>query len=129
MKSFIALALASVASAATQKYHIDAETRSFRDEFNRFRIFHGFNTVLKKPNYLPITDHFDFDMSLADEDFQYMKDWGTKIVRLGVMWESVETSPGYYDMDYLNSIDNLINKFGDAGIAVIVDNHQDMFSR
>jgi endoglycosylceramidase len=85
--------------------------------------------VLKKPDYLPIEDHFDFDMSLTDIDFQYMQEWGTKLIRLGVMWESVETSPGSYDMDYLDKVESLINKFGDAGIAVIVDNHQDLFSR
>lgn len=52
-----------------------------------------------------------------------MKDWGTKIVRLGVMWESVERSPGVYDMAYLDEMDKLINRFGDYGMAVIVDNH------
>jgi len=58
-----------------------------------------------------------------------MKDWGAKIVRLGVMWESVERSPGVYDMAYLDEMDKLINRFGDYGMAVIVDNHQDLFSR
>ena len=45
------------------------------------------------------------------------------------MWESVEREPGVYDLDYLDKVDKLINKLGDAGIAVIVDNHQDLFSR
>jgi len=45
------------------------------------------------------------------------------------MWESVETSPGQYDMEYLNKVEKLINRLGDAGMAVIVDNHQDLFSR
>ena len=117
------LALASLASAQAQKWTIDAATRSFRDDQNRFRIFHGFNTVLKKPDYIPIEDHFDFDMSITDLDLQYMQEWGTKIIRLGVMWESVETSPGSYDMDYLDKVEDLISKFEDAGIAVIVDNH------
>ena len=44
-------------------------------------------------------------------------------MRLGVMWESVERTPGVYDTDYLDKIDALINRFGDYGIAVIVDNH------
>ena len=62
-------------------------------------------------------------MSISDEDLKYMQAWGTKIIRLGVMWESVERSPGVYDTEYLDKIDALINKFGDYGIAVIVDNH------
>ena len=62
-------------------------------------------------------------MSISDEDLQYMKDWGAKIVRLGVMWESVEREAGVYDRDYLDQMDKLINRFGDYGMAVIVDNH------
>lgn len=58
-----------------------------------------------------------------------MEEWGTKIIRLGVMWESVETSPGFYDMEYLGKVESLINKLGAHDIAVIVDNHQDLFSR
>jgi hypothetical protein len=30
-----------------------------------------------------------------------MRDWGIKIVRLGVMWEAVEQQEGVYDMNYL----------------------------
>lgn len=62
-------------------------------------------------------------MSIVDQDIQYLKEWGAKIIRLGVMWESVERQPGVYDTDYLEKVDKLINKLGDAGIAVIVDNH------
>ena len=58
-----------------------------------------------------------------------MKQWGTKIIRLGVMWESVETAPGVYDYDYLDKVDALINKFGEYDMVTIVDNHQDLFSR
>ena len=45
------------------------------------------------------------------------------------MWEAVERSPGVYDTNYLDKVEALINKFGDYGIAVLVDNHQDLFSR
>ena len=62
-------------------------------------------------------------MSISDEDLKYMQAWGTKIIRLGVMWESVERSPGVYDTEYLDKVDALINRFGDYGMAVIVDNH------
>jgi hypothetical protein len=45
------------------------------------------------------------------------------------MWEAVEKQPGVYDTDYLNSINDLINKLGDRGIYTMVDAHQDVFSR
>jgi len=39
------------------------------------------------------------------------------------MWEAVETSPGVYDMAYLDQVETLIEKFGEAGMYVIIDNH------
>jgi len=80
----------------------DSVTRTFRDEYNRARIFHGQNIVVKLPPYLPTQDAFDFDMSIADEDLQYLKDWGNNIIRLGVMWESVEPARGVYGYKYLD---------------------------
>merc|ERR1719454_1839232 len=50
-------------------------------------------------------------------------------VRLGVMWEGVEREPGVYDMDYLQKVDELITKLGEAGIYTLVDAHQDVFAR
>jgi endoglycosylceramidase len=68
-------------------------------------------------------------MSLNDQDIKNLKEIGTNLVRLGVMWESVETAPGVYDDEYLSKINDLINKLGKAGIYTIVDDHQDLFSR
>lgn len=62
-----AAVMAAVASAA-DKFSIDAATRTFRDELGRARIFHGFNVVVKASPYIPEQDHFDFDMSIVDED-------------------------------------------------------------
>jgi endoglycosylceramidase len=127
LKSLVVAAL--VGAAAGAEYTIDKATRTFRDSAGRARIFHGQNVVVKLPNYLPTDGEFNYEMSMNDQDLEYLKSWGTKIIRLGVMWESVETAPGEYDMVYLDAVENLINRFGDYGMAVIVDNHQDLFSR
>ena len=68
-------------------------------------------------------------MSLSDKDLQDMIDWGITLVRLGVMWESVEVAPRQYNMTYLDEVDKLINKMGEKGIYTMVDAHQDLFSR
>jgi endoglycosylceramidase len=44
-------------------------------------------------------------------------------VRLGVMWEAVERSPGVYDDAYLDKVEELINRLGKAGIYTLVDMH------
>lgn len=68
-------------------------------------------------------------MSLTDVDMQNMVDWGVKMVRLGVMWEAVEKQPGIYDMEYLDEIEDIVNKLAKYGIYTMLDAHQDLFSR
>jgi endoglycosylceramidase len=58
-----------------------------------------------------------------------MRRWGLNFIRLGVMWEAVETAPGVFDHEYLGKIDDLINQLGESGIHVLVDSHQDVGSR
>ena len=45
------------------------------------------------------------------------------------MWEAVERSEGVYDDAYLEKVNTLINKLGEAGIYTLVDAHQDVFAR
>ena len=92
-------------------------------------IFHGVNVVYKVDPYIPSTGDFDSQNSLNDEDIANLKKWGMNFVRLGVMWEAVERSEGTYDDAYLDKIEQLINKLGDAGIYTLVDAHQDVFAR
>ena len=55
MQKFACLAVTSaVVAAAAQKFTIDSKTRTFRDEQGRTRIFHGFNVVVKRPDYTPL---------------------------------------------------------------------------
>ena len=58
-----------------------------------------------------------------------LRSWGINLVRLGVMWEAVETSEGVYNLTYLDEVNKLINKLGQKGIYTMVDFHQDVFAR
>ena len=59
-------------------------------------------------------------MSLNTEyDFEVMKKMGFNMVRLGVIWESVEKEPGVYDMEYLDKVEEIINTLGKNGIYTI----------
>ena len=49
-------------------------------------------------------------MSLTDEDMIQLKQWGTNIVRLGVIWEAVEKKPGIYDFEYLDEIESIVKR-------------------
>lgn len=114
---------------ASARVSMNPETRMFVDESGRSLIFHGFNAVVKVPPFIPITDHFDPQMSISDEDIADLKSWGFNFMRLGVMWQAVETAPQQYNLTYLAEMNTLINKLGAAGIYTLVDAHQDIFAR
>lgn len=65
-------------------------------------MFHGFNVIYKIAPYIPDEAAFDPQNSLSDEDIIDLKNWGFNFVRLGVMWEAVETAPGVYNTTYLD---------------------------
>mmetsp|Transcript_28635 Transcript_28635/g.50911 ORF Transcript_28635/g.50911 Transcript_28635/m.50911 type:complete len:530 (-) Transcript_28635:411-2000(-) len=116
-------------SAASARISMNPETRFFVDDLGRTRIFHGLNAVVKIAPYIPITDHFDPQMSISDEDIANLTSWGFNFIRLGVMWQAVEYAPQQYNLTYLAEMNTLINKLGAAGIYTLVDAHQDIFAR
>ena len=102
-QSLLSSAAIAVASAASPSggIYVDPSTMTIRDGYDRQTVFHGVNVVYKQAPYIPVTTKFDKDNSLNDKDISLLKSWGMNFVRLGVMWEAVETSPGHYDTAYL----------------------------
>ena len=106
-----------------KRIDIDSANRIFVDQKGRQVIFHGVNVVYKVDPYIPSDGEFDSQNSLNDEDIANLVKWGMNFVRLGVTWESVERTMGQYDEAYLDKINTLINKLGDAGIYTLIDAH------
>ena len=109
---------------------IDSKSRAFRDSNLLAYVLHGTNVVLKSPPYIPdYKGRFDPQMSLNDKDMDDMESWGFNVVRLGLLWEAVETSPSVYNDAYLDEVEELVQRLAKRGIYTILDSHQDMFSR
>jgi hypothetical protein len=71
-----------------------------------------------------------FPLEEADEHFARLKRWGFWFHRFLVTWEAVEHGgPGIYDEEYLDYIEALAAKAGEAGLTFFVDPHQDAWSR
>lgn len=88
--------------------------------------------IYKQPPYIPPFrdgQPFTSQDSLVPEDMEHLRAWGLNLVRLGVMWEAVETSEGTYNQTYLDEVEKLINQLGEYGIYTMVDMHQDVMSR
>jgi endoglycosylceramidase len=55
--------------------------------------------------------------------------WGVNAIRLLFTWEAYEPQPGAYDAGYLAYYRNAVEKAGALNLFVIVDFHQDGYSR
>ena len=55
--------------------------------------------------------------------------WGFNVVRHLIFWDALEPEPGRIDTAYLDRIEERVGWYHDAGIHVVLDMHQDVYSR
>lgn len=94
------------------------------DESNRQLLFHGVNVVYKIPPYYPQLEGFDPEVSLCDEDMQFLRDNGLNVVRLMVSWAGTEIVPGIYNYTYINVLRDIVERLAYYNISTILDCHQ-----
>lgn len=94
----------------------------FRDSYGRLVFFRGVNvgSNSKLPPFLPFRDPKWLDL---------LSSWGYNMIRLTIFWEAIEPEPGVYDQKYLNNLEELVNESARRGIYVVLDMHQDEYSR
>src|SRR5699024_4567139 len=62
-------------------------------------------------------------------DIAQLQEIGLDSVRLGVLWAAVEPAPGEYCEEHLRWLGAQLDQLHAAGLAVILDGHQDLFSQ
>ena len=94
----------------------------FRDSYGRLVFFRGVNVAsnAKLPPFLPFRDPKWWDL---------LSSWGYNMVRLTIFWEAIEPEPGVYDQRYLSDMMELVNESSKRGIYIVLDMHQDEYSR
>jgi len=104
------------------KNPLHADGYRFKDEGGRVVILRGVNVAgnSKIPPFVPFSDTTRLDP---------VKEWGMNVIRLVLIWEAIEPEPGKYNGEYIDAVEALANAAGERGIYVILDMHQDMFSR
>ena len=100
--------------------HVDGAY--FRDAADRVVLLRGMNVsgTGKVPPFTLLSD--------ASQMTQ-LKKWGVNVIRLTFNWEAYEATRCQYDAGYLGNYAAIAQWAQDAGLYVLVDFHQDTFSR
>lgn len=71
-----------------------------------------------------------FPLADADEHLARLREWGLLFLRFVVPWEALEhAGRGQYDEAYLDYVCAVIEKADEYGFQVVIDPHQDVWSR
>lgn len=71
-----------------------------------------------------------FPLDEADKYFKIIKEAGFNTIRLLFIWEAVEPNEkGIYDTEFLDYFDKIIAKAEEHGIYVLINMHENLFSR
>jgi hypothetical protein len=65
----------------------------------------------------------------SGNDFAQMRALGFNVIRLVLNWSQLEPRPGVYSTTYLQRVRQVVGWAGQQGIYVILDMHQDQYSR
>ncbi len=134
------LAVAALASAAacsdpparTPMTPLDSDGTHLRDARGRIALLHGINArvegvfdVTFDDGRMPVEEV----PPLTDDDCRRMRALGFDHLRLPINWSGVEPQRDVYDEAYLARVDAAITCAANAGLLVVVDLHQDAYSK
>lgn len=92
------------------------------DSAGRVLEVHGLNIVVKRPPYTPAS------RGIGADDARFLRAHGFTAVRLGVLMEALEPTPGHYDDSYLRAIVQTADLLNRYGIRSLIDFHQDLYA-
>jgi endoglycosylceramidase len=101
---------------------VDHSGRWLIEARGRVVVLHGLNMVNKLAPYHPRAVGF------GAEDAEFLAAEGFNTIRLGIIWKALEPEPAAYDEGYLDEIAATVALLGEAGLAVLLDFHQDMLN-
>ncbi|AUM12836.1 cellulase family glycosylhydrolase [Ketobacter alkanivorans] len=109
-------------AASTRLSEVQVQGQTFVDSQGRVVILRGINVSgdSKVPPFIGVTDASQLDP---------LPQWGLNTLRLLFTWEAFEPLPCEYEEAYLQYYEQVTAWAAERGLYVIVDFHQDAFSR
>ena len=101
----------------------DFQQQYITDDQGRALILHGLN-VSGSSKYYP--DRVGW--TGKDDILRMNRDWGFNFARMLVLWDGLEPEKGVFDEAYLDRIAERLDWYQEAGIRVVLDMHQDLYS-
>lgn len=118
-------------SSLQARLHSKAKTRAsgfvtvsgmhFLDGSGKPLLLHGINVANKSRDQ-------GYVGNLTPSDFAAIRSWGMNCIRLTIFWDGLEPEPGRIDEAYLDRIARLVGWAKAAGLYVLLDMHQDLYS-
>jgi endoglycosylceramidase len=111
---------------------LSSDGKHLRDDQGRIALLRGINArvagvfdVTFDDGRVPLEPIPPLDAS----DCRRMRELGLDLLRLPINWSGVEPVRGSYDEAYLDRVDAVVRCAADAGLYVIIDLHQDAYSK
>jgi endoglycosylceramidase len=130
--ALVLLCAATAAHAALDGRRLHFADGRLRDQRGREVTLRGVNARVQgifddtfTDGRLPLEPLPLFDAGDADA----MRSFGFNLLRLPISWSGLEPTPGVYDRSYLDRIAAVVDASARRGILVIIDFHQDAFSK
>ncbi|PKL40014.1 MAG: hypothetical protein CVV44_07295 [Spirochaetae bacterium HGW-Spirochaetae-1] len=116
------LAAVTVVTACEDTETMAVTGSYFKDAAGGVITFRGVNMAgnSKVPDFMPIK---------SPEVLDPLPGWGINVIRFLFTWEAYEPERGEYNREYMEYYKNVVDWAWERGIHVIVDFHQDAFSR
>jgi endoglycosylceramidase len=122
-------------SGGSEPHHTSplwSDGANLRDADGRIALLHGVNARVDGVFDVTFTDGraaLETIPALAAEDCTRMRALGFDLLRLPINWSALEPVQGTYDDAYLDRVEAAVRCAGDAGMYVLVDLHQDAYSK
>jgi endoglycosylceramidase len=99
------------------------ERQYITDDQGRALILHGLNVSCSSKYY---EDRVGW--TKKEDILRMSRDWGFNFARMLVLWDGIEPEKGVFDEAYLDRIAERLGWYEEAGIHVVLDMHQDLYS-
>lgn len=132
MRAFAWVACVACTSPTHHTTPLWSDGANLRDADGRTALLHGINARVAGVFDVTFSDGrtaLEPIPTLDATDCTRMRQLGFDLLRLPIDWSGLEPTQGAYDDAYLDRVTAAVRCAGDAGMSVLVDLHQDAYSK